>query len=157
MWSRFLWVSVYRSAKPECAQLFLWLFLSLIFCAYYYSHNNDNIFQLHFISASQEQSYFALKCMQNSPNKVFNPPLWMEELAHHILSQSICIMGCLIYRVVWCVPTNHLKVLWGQIVSFFKKKMLHYILIIWGVLWYTPLTVEQCAFFPFFCLKSLKW
>lgn len=122
MWSRFLWVSVYRSAKPECAQLFLWLFLSLIFCAYYYSHNNDNIFQLHFISASQEQSYFALKCMQNSPKKVFNPPLWMEELAHHILSQSICIMGCLIYRVVWCVPTNHLKVLWGQIVSFFKKK-----------------------------------
>lgn len=99
------------------AQLFHLLFLSLIFCAYYYSHNN-NIFQLHFISASQEQSYFALKWMRNSPKKVFNPPLWMEELVHHILSQSICIMGCLVYRVVWCVPANHLKVLWGQIVSF---------------------------------------
>lgn len=64
--------------------------------------HNNNIFQLHFISASQEQSYFALKCMQNSPRKVFNPPLWMEDLVYHILLQSICIMGCLIYRMMIC-------------------------------------------------------
>lgn len=81
--------------------------------------HNNNIFQLHFISASQEQSYFALKCMQNSPRKVFNPPLWMEDLVYHILLQSICIMGCLIYRMIWYVSTNHLKVFWGQIIFFF--------------------------------------
>lgn len=103
-------ISISHSAEPELAQLFHWFSVLITHITMVI-----NTFQLHFI-IFQEQSYFAVTHMQNSPRKVFNPPLWMEILYTTFLSQSICIMGCLIYKVVWYAPANRLKILWGQIV-----------------------------------------
>lgn len=92
-------VSIYHSAKPECVQLFHWFFWA--WSSVFITHRRVELSVVfYFISTSQEQH----NVCRTVPGKNLIRHCEWKVLNITFLLQSICIMGCLSYKVVWYFP-----------------------------------------------------